>query len=73
AAAAQLHRAAPHPLRTPRVRAALPAPGRTASRGGTFGSRLPGAHGIHCEREGAVEQRLEVSMNRTMFRVVRPR
>ena len=27
AAAAQLHRAAPHPLRAPRVRAALPAPG----------------------------------------------
>ena len=32
AAAAQLHRAAPHPLRAPGVRTALPAHGRTAAR-----------------------------------------
>ena len=35
AAAAQLHRAAPDPLRAPGLRAALPAPGRTLPRRGT--------------------------------------
>ncbi len=39
AAAAQLHRAAAHPLRASRVRVALPAHGRADPRGGSRGSR----------------------------------